>query len=100
MIPMQSNYARIVLLSLTAFAAVRVDRPLCCPQVRADPLDQKVARVVLVAGGGDRGDGVAATIARIQAPFGIDFDKRGNLYFVELTGQRVCRIDPQGVLTT
>ncbi len=57
-------------------------------------------RVVLVAGGGTGGDGSAAVDARLQSPFGVDFDREGNLYFVEMTGQRLRRIDAKGVLTT
>jgi hypothetical protein len=57
-------------------------------------------KVVLVAGGGDGADGVLATKARLQAPFGVDFDRVGNLYFVEYTGHRVRRIDAKGILTT
>ncbi len=60
--------------------------------VRAD-------RVVLVAGGGTQGDG-AATEAKLQAPFGIDFDRDGNLYFVEMVGQKLRKIDTKGMLTT
>jgi DNA-binding beta-propeller fold protein YncE len=57
-------------------------------------------KVVLVAGGGSGHDGVPATKARLEEPFGVDFDQAGNLYLVEMTGQRVCRIDRKGMLTT
>jgi DNA-binding beta-propeller fold protein YncE len=30
------------------------------------------------------------------APFGVDFDRSGNMYIVELTGQRVHRVDTKG----
>jgi sugar lactone lactonase YvrE len=56
-------------------------------------------KVVLVAGGGVGGDGPPAQ-ARLGAPFGVDFDSAGNLYLVEMTGQRVRRLDPAGMLTT
>jgi len=56
--------------------------------------------VVLVAGGGDGAEGVSATKARLQAPFGIAFDRAGNLYFVEYAGHRVGRIDREGTVTT
>jgi sugar lactone lactonase YvrE len=56
-------------------------------------------RVVLVAGGGDKDEGAKATESKLNMPFGVDFDAAGNLYFVEIDGHRVCRIDPQGVLT-
>lgn len=56
-------------------------------------------RVVLVAGGGTATGAAPALEARLNTPFGVDFDATGHLYFVELGGQRVCRIDPQGQLT-
>lgn len=65
------------------------------------PLDLHAARLVLVAGGGtNTTDGFQATSAKLNAPFGVDFDKAGNLYFVELNGHRVCRVDPRGLLAT
>jgi hypothetical protein len=56
-------------------------------------------QLVLVAGGGTEKDHVPATKARLIAPFGVDFDKAGNIYIVELTGERVLRVDPKGMLT-
>jgi sugar lactone lactonase YvrE len=56
--------------------------------------------VVLVAGEGEGGDGSPAVRAKLDTPFGVDFDRAGNLYLVELTGQRVRRIDARGLLTT
>lgn len=55
-------------------------------------------RLLLVAGGGTGGDGSPAVQARLSSPFGIDADRAGNLYLVELTGGRVLRIDPRGLL--
>jgi sugar lactone lactonase YvrE len=56
-------------------------------------------KLVLVAGGGTGADGSPATQAKLAAPFGVDFDKSGNLYLVEFTGQRVLKVDGKGVLT-
>ena len=56
-------------------------------------------QLVLMAGGGTGDDDVPATKARLVQPFGIDFDKAGNAYLVELQGGRVLRIDPKGMLT-
>src|SRR5438876_1134622 len=61
--------------------------------VRAD-------RLVLVAGGGDGADGTPATRARLREPFGIGFDKDGNLFFVEMSGQRARKVDTKGILRT
>jgi sugar lactone lactonase YvrE len=38
--------------------------------------------------------------AKIEAPFGVDFDRDGNLYFCEMVGQRVRKVDAKGALTT
>jgi DNA-binding beta-propeller fold protein YncE len=56
-------------------------------------------KLVLIAGGGSEADKVPATSAKLIAPFGIDFDKAGNYYLVELQGERVFKIDPKGMLT-
>jgi DNA-binding beta-propeller fold protein YncE len=65
----------------------------------ADARGRAAEKLVLVAGGGSGGDGSPATQAKLQAPFGVDADKAGNLFVVELSGGRVLKIDPQGVLT-
>lgn len=58
-------------------------------------------RVVLVAGGGNGGDGSPATQAKLTLPFGVDFDRAGNLYLVEMAGgERVRKVDKQGIITT
>ena len=54
-------------------------------------------RLVLFAGGGEDGDGVPAVQAKLNAPFGIGFDSAGNAYIVELTGERLLKVDPKGV---
>src|SRR5215510_8931434 len=60
--------------------------------VRAD-------NIVLVAGGGEGSENAPATGAKLFQPFGIDRDATGNLFFVEIDGHRVCRIDKSGILT-
>jgi sugar lactone lactonase YvrE len=62
--------------------------------------DAPAAKIVLVAGGGATATDVPATEAKLEAPFGIDFDAAGNAFVVELNGQRVLKIDPRGRLTT
>jgi DNA-binding beta-propeller fold protein YncE len=61
------------------------------PHARAD-------RIVLVAGGDRDADGIPAVQAKLNSPFGVDFDRAGNAYVVELTGARLLKID-KGVLT-
>jgi DNA-binding beta-propeller fold protein YncE len=55
--------------------------------------------IVLVAGGGSGDENVLATQAKLNMPFGVEFDSAGNLFFVEIDGHRVCRIDKSGTLT-
>jgi DNA-binding beta-propeller fold protein YncE len=65
---------------------------LGCSQARADKL-------VRIAGGGTEIDNVPAVNAKLSQPFGIDFDKAGSYYLVELTGQRILKVDTKGTLT-
>jgi DNA-binding beta-propeller fold protein YncE len=57
-------------------------------------------KVVLVAGGGDAPDGSPATQGKLVGPFGVDFDKQGNMFIAEISGQQVRKVDRNGVLTT
>ena len=59
-------------------------------------------KVVLVAGGGSETNLAAplkATTARLGLPFGVDFDRAGNLYLVEMTGHHVRKLGADGLLT-
>lgn len=56
-------------------------------------------KLVLVAGGGTNGNG-PATKAKLTSPFGVDFDSAGNMFIVELSGERVHKVTPDGTLTT
>ena len=60
----------------------------------------RAARLELVAGGGTGGDGTSAHQAEITSPFGVAFDAAGTLYFVEMAGNRVRKIGPDGLVTT
>ena len=55
--------------------------------------------LVRIAGGGTEENNVPATQAKLIQPFGIDFDKAGNYYLVELKGDRVLKVDPKGTFT-
>lgn len=57
-------------------------------------------RLVIVAGGGDKGDGFPAVEARLHSPFGVDFDSSRAMYIAELEGGHVHRVDAQGIFTT
>ena len=54
------------------------------------------ARLTLLAGG----DAPASDQNRIVSPFGIGFDARGTLFFVEMTGHRLRRLGTAGQVTT
>ncbi len=56
-------------------------------------------KLVRIAGGGTEENNVPATRAKLIQPFGIDFDKAGNYYIVELKGDRVLKVDPKGTFT-
>lgn len=59
-------------------------------------------RVVLVAGGGtdtNTFSPLKATDAKLTGPFGVDFDSAGNLYLVEMPGNRVRKLDKNGMLS-
>ena len=75
------------------FAAVGSAALIFAGSARAD-------RVVLVAGGGDKGDGAPATEARLHQPFGVDFDRSGAMFIVELEGGHVHRVDARGTFST
>jgi sugar lactone lactonase YvrE len=57
-------------------------------------------RLVLVAGGGTAPDNTPADQTRLSSPFGVGFDPEGSLIFVELTGERVRKIGPDGFVRT
>src|SRR5438132_4024159 len=64
---------------------------------------QKNGHLAIVAGSGvfaEGGDGGSATKADLQAPTGMAFDRRGNLFIADYWGDRVRRIDPNGIITT
>ena len=60
--------------------------------------------ITTIAGGGTidgrDADGGPATGAALRSPQEILFDPQGNLYFDELRGNLVRRVDPKGILTT
>lgn len=50
-------------------------------------------KIVLVAGGTESAAGIAAEKTKLNAPFGIDFDRNGVAYIVELTGERLLKLE-------
>ena len=49
---------------------------------------------------GFSGDGGPATLAEINSPRGITVDKTGNVYFTDVTNNRIRKIDTAGIITT
>jgi hypothetical protein len=62
------------------------------PFVRAE-------KVTLVVGGSGP-DGGPANQAQTTKPFGLAFDRKGNLYIGEFGGQRVRKVDTHGIIST
>jgi streptogramin lyase len=67
-------------------------------------LDPKAGRLSLVAGIGKKGaggDGGPAAEAGLAEPYEVRFDKAGNIYFVEMVGAVVRKVDRKsGVIST
>lgn len=70
--------------------------------VLAVPLGTTLAaeRLVVVAGGGSGGDGARVLEAKLHSPFGIEIDRSGNLFIVELEGGHVHKVDAKGIFST
>ena len=50
--------------------------------------------------GGYNGDNILATNARINFPLGLAVDPQGNVFIAEVFGQRIRKIDTNGIITT
>lgn len=50
--------------------------------------------------GGGIGDGVAATNAALDNPFGVAVDSAGNIYVADAFHNRIRKVNPAGVITT
>ncbi len=83
-----------------AMSSMIVMLAIACQTSGAAEEPGQSARLVLVAGGGTGGDGSPTDRAELIAPFGVDFDAAGTLFFVELTGNRLRKIGPDGLVTT
>lgn len=74
----------------------------------ADTFNHRIRRVNMagitttVAGTtqGFSGDGGPATAASLNSPYGVAVDADGNLYIADSTNRRVCRVAPNGTITT
>jgi len=75
----------------------------------ADAYDHRVRKVTpdgnisTIAGDGSpgfRGDGGPASSSRLNTPYGIAFDRSGNLYIADLGNNRVRKVSPDGTIAT
>lgn len=58
-------------------------------------------KIVLVAGGGNGGDGTPAVMARVNSPFGaVANPLTGEIYIAEYAGGHVRKVDKQGMIST
>lgn len=63
-------------------------------------LPLRAEKIVLVAGGAKDAVGIPAIEAKLKEPFGMDFDRAGNLFIIEMaSGNRLLKVDTKGVLT-
>ena len=63
-------------------------------------ISARADQLVIVAGGGTETNRAPATKFQLRQPFGVDFDHAGNMFIVEMeAGQRVLKVDLQGLLT-
>lgn len=63
-------------------------------------LPLRAEKIVLVAGGAKDAVGIPATEAKIKEPFGVEFDRAGNFFIVEMAmGNRLFKVDAAGLLT-
>lgn len=69
------------------------------PSAAADTAPGAASRVTLVAGGGEGSNNIPARKAKLRSPFGVDFDPSGNVYIIEMTGERLLKVDPRGILS-
>ena len=59
--------------------------------------------ITTVAGNGERdfsGDGGPATVAAMNLPVGLAFDRAGNLFIADFLNQRIRKVDTAGIITT
>jgi DNA-binding beta-propeller fold protein YncE len=63
-------------------------------------LPMRAARIVLVAGGTEDRTDIPAARAVLKEPFGVDFDRAGNMFIIEMaSGNRLLKVDAKGTLS-
>ena len=69
-------------------------------RIRKIDLDGRISTVVGTGPTDSTGDGAAGSAATLAGPRGMAIDRDGNLYIAEADGNRVRRVDTNGVITT
>ncbi|MBT4503316.1 MAG: T9SS type A sorting domain-containing protein [Gemmatimonadetes bacterium] len=67
---------------------------------KVDLITGIITTVVGTGTQGSSGDGGQATVAEIDQPYGISFDRLGNLYFTNQGNSTIRKVDPTGIITT
>jgi sugar lactone lactonase YvrE len=70
---------------------------------RVRKIDHTTGKIETIAGNGTPGyvgDGGPATLAALNAPWGVTYDQWGNLYVIDINNEVVRKVDDTGTITT
>jgi DNA-binding beta-propeller fold protein YncE len=87
-------------LRFTLLLSVFVGNVPIVSGLRAAAAAEPVTKITRFAGGGTGKDGSTALQAELHFPFGLDRDRNGNFFIVELEGGHVHKLNAAGILTT
>lgn len=86
-------------LAFNPAGAMHVSCPTAHRVIRVEP-DGTFTTVAGSGTAGYSGDGASATEAALHRPYGIAFDRAGNLYIADQLNNRVRKVDTSGVIST
>ncbi len=69
-------------------------------RVRKVTLDGIINTIAGTGGAGFNGDGIAATAAQLNSPYGVAIDDTGNIYIADSYNYRIRKINVAGIITT
>lgn len=69
-------------------------------RVRKVTLDGIINTIAGTGIAGYNGDGIAATTAELNSPFGVAVDDTGNIYIADLHNRRIRKVNTSGVIST
>jgi YVTN family beta-propeller protein len=95
-----ANFIDVYKIAIDASNNLYVDDDFACVIWKITP-----AAVVSIAAGvlntcGYNGDGIAATTADLNSPYGVAVDKSGNLYIADFLNNRVREVSTAGTIST